>query len=44
MRAGGDEVFTLQLLAAAGREVHAEVGQALKPGTADAHLFRAIFG
>ncbi len=40
----GDEVLGLDLLAAAGGEVHAEVGHALVPGAGDAHLFGTAFG
>lgn len=39
-----NEVLGLQLIAAAGREVHAEVGQAFIPGAGNAHLLRAAFG
>src|SRR5574341_744648 len=38
------QIFTLQLLTTAGCEVHAEMRQALIPGTANAHLLGAIFG
>jgi len=38
-----DEIFRLQFLAGAGGEAHPKVGQALIPGTEDAHLLGAIF-
>ena len=40
----GDEVFGLQLGAAGGREVHAEVGQAFVPRAGNAHLLGAGSG
>ena len=40
----GNEVFGLQLFAAGGGKVHAEVGQALVPGTGDVHLRSAVDG
>ena len=42
--AEGDEVLGLELLAAGGGEVHAEVGEALEPGAGDAELLGAVFG
>src|SRR5436305_864864 len=38
-----NKIFRLQFLAAAGHEVHAEVGQALIPGAGNSFLFRAVF-
>ena len=40
----GDEVLGLQLAAAGGRKVHAEVGHALIPGAGDAALLGAGLG